>query len=154
MKITAAILATLVAIPLFGDNEITVNLSVKLVKGVISQNQQSGDLAYDLRAASAAYNGSLVSVSNGLTAIPVGNVTSNGYLWFKNVDTNEWVTSGITNAGGKWVEVCSTNGQGGRVVMGKVFSKEVGCFPLHPDAVLYFFACTNNVNVQTFLITR
>jgi len=145
------------ALTAFAADEITVNCSVKLVSGNVSQSQASGDLRYDMNAASPAYNGGISTLTwDAPTALPVGGVTSNGYLWIKNASSSPFVENGgaTTNVGGQWIQAGVSNTGAAIAWFAKFYTNEVGVIPIDPAASIWFRACTSSVPVQTFLITR
>lgn len=98
MKILVAMLAVaILAGSAFGDG-ITVNASVKLVAGAISQQQSSGDVALTNQNAAPLFAGNAMTLTTNWSPIGVGSVELLGYGWFKNASTSCTVRVGITNA--------------------------------------------------------
>jgi hypothetical protein len=144
------------AVACFAADEITVSANLTLTSGGVSQSQKSADIKLDQYAASPTYNGNVTILGTGWTALPVGGVTSNGYLWVKNTSTNVYISPDLseTNAAGQWIQAGVTNAGAAIVPFAKFWSNEIGLFPADPAAGLYFRAVTSNVPVQLFLITR
>jgi hypothetical protein len=79
---------------------ITVNASVKLTAGSVSQQQLSGDVQLTLQSAAPLFAGNAMVLTTNWTAINVGSVGVLGYGWFKNAATNCALQIGVTNAAG------------------------------------------------------
>jgi hypothetical protein len=156
--IVTAIAASLIvtAIACFGADEITVSANLTITSGAVSQSQKSGDLRLDMYAAQPVYNAGVTVIGTAWTSLPVGAVTSNGFLWVKNTSTNIYISPDLseTNAAGNWISIGVTNAGAGIVSFSKLYAGEVGTFPLDPAAGIYLQAVTSNIPAQLFLITR
>jgi hypothetical protein len=147
-------LVSILAAGAYAADEITVSANVSLTAAGVIQSQKSGDIKLDMGATSPTYNGGVVLIGTAWTALPVGGVTTNGFLWFKNANTNALITGAVTNEYGPWIQAGVTNSGAAIVPFGKVWNTELGIVPLDPDALIFFRAVTNNVPLQFFLITR
>lgn len=141
-----------VAAACMAADEITVNTTVKLASGNVSQSQLSGDVKLDMTNASPLFVGGVAAVTTTKSALPVGSVNAPGFLWAKNTATNFYDSA--TNLILVSVDVGPTNEAGAMVPTIRLMEGEVMTAPLAPGAALYFQGNTNTQGVQYFLITR
>lgn len=73
-------------------NEITVNLKLSATKTYLKIREDPGPITVDL--ASAVSSGGVQSIGTAAEAIAVGDVTSAGYAYFRNVSTANYIELG------------------------------------------------------------
>lgn len=145
MNRIATLAICLFAVASFAADEITVNATLSLSSGTVSQSQKSGDLKLDMSASTPVYAGGVLTLTSATTQAldTAGAVADPGFLWAKNASaTNVTIYAGPTNAAGVVVAVIELK------------PGELMIVPRGDEALYFYGATTNPVPLQWFLITR
>jgi hypothetical protein len=127
----------------FGADEIVLSASLKIASGSVIQSQASGELKYDMTAATPVYAGAVTLLSNATTqTLDAAAVGDPGYLWAKNTSTNGIIYAGPTNAAGTLLPVIELR------------PGELHMIPRGSADMLFTSSVTNLTALQWFLITR
>jgi hypothetical protein len=123
---------------------ITVNASVILTSGAISETHNSGAVVITPATSPVLFASGAVTLSTAWQPISIGSVGTLGYCWARNATTNNIVDIGVTNAAG--VSAFAT-----------LDALNVGMLPLYTGGVYYARAgstvVTHGTNAPTTNVT-
>ena len=109
LPVCAAMIISLVT---FAANEITANFTMKVTKGNLDITRVSAS-QYTLVAANPNVAGLTQNITTNAAgeAITLGDVTTNGVAWFRNLNTNQtfYVEIGVTNQDATFAPVIRLN---------------------------------------------
>ena len=115
-------------------NEITITSGIKVAKGNLAFTQQSTSATFDQTGTGGPTPG-VISVGTAEESTAFPELTTEGWLWMKNLDTTNYVQWGF-----------STTVYGGRMKAGET----AGPFRMEPALTLFLKANTAACNVAVY----
>lgn len=73
-------------------NELTVTSAISFTKAGVQIDKASSP---QVSVSGTPYQGSVISVSTTEAALPLGNVSTLGYLWLNNIDATNYIEVGV-----------------------------------------------------------
>lgn len=114
-------------------NEITISLATQVVNGFFRDMFQPGTIQVD--QAAIGKGGYVQTIGTTEEAVSFGDVTTNGYMILRNLDTDNYVTYGPESAGAM-------------VVFGKLKAGEIAILRVAPTVVMRAKADTAPVQLD------
>ncbi|MDB4403275.1 hypothetical protein N9204_00405 [bacterium] len=84
-------------------NEITVSAYLKVDDGTYSRATSTGNAQFDLTTSDVVAAGEIQTIGTTYEEITVGDVTTPGWSFFKNLDATNYVEIGIEHSGTTFV---------------------------------------------------
>lgn len=119
-------------------NEITMTFVAKCLNGKLTQKFEPGSLSFDQTA--QGMHAPVVVVGTSEEDFAVGDVTTPGWLWLRNLDTTNYVDYGPLAS------------SGGMIALGRIEAGEIAAFRMNPSATLRWKANTAAVKVHAVLL--
>lgn len=117
--------------------EIKINLNGSCVNGGYNETINANGLVFNQLNPGATSG--IIALTTSDTALGVGSVSTNGYLFLKNLDSTNFF---------KW----GPNNSGSILAIGKCLPGEIAFFRLLPGVTFRLQADTATVNVQYLLL--
>lgn len=119
-------------------NEIKVTVNGTVTNGKYSNEFKPGTLSFDQAAVGA--HAPVVSVGTSEEDLSIGDVSTPGWLFLRNLDATNYVDYGGKSTGGTMV------------ALGRIKAGDVAVLRMNPSATLRWKANTSAVKVQALLL--
>ena len=117
-------------------DEITIAINGTISNGNLSQTFNKGSLS--ITQTNRESDGGVESVATSEEDLTIANITTNGWLFLRNLDATNYITYGPKSGGAM-------------VALGKLKAGEVACLRLYPGVTLRWIADTAAVKVEWLL---